>query len=163
MGGFTGQCLCKVQGTAGSANPLSAGCSVRTGLPSQVGVGPQGEQVLPEVRELESQGGGTESPGSVSASSSDRVEGETSHGGSADSPGSVADAGSPLGSLVSRDFCSASADQELRKSAGSSKRKRVAEPSPAELDGFRLSLAREYLRGFPAADFEDTLDRLRKW
>ena len=103
-----------VQGAAGSANPLAAGCSVRTGLPSQVGGGPQGEQMLTEVRELEPQGGGTGSPGSVSASSSDRVEGETSHGGSADSPSSVADAGSPLGSPVSRDVCSAAAVQELR-------------------------------------------------
>ena len=140
---------CNVQGAAGSANPLSADCLVRAGLPSQVGGGPHGERVLPEVRELESQKGGSGSPGSASESASDRVEGESSHGGSVDSPSSVADAGSPLGSLVSRDVC-----------AAASKRKRVAEPSPAELDAFRFDLAREYLRGFPSADFEDTLNRI---
>ena len=78
------------------------------------------------------------------------MEGDTSHGGSADSPGSAANAGSPLGSLVALGSGSAPADQGLRKSAVSNKRKHEADPSPSELDDFRLSLVREYLREFPA-------------
>ena len=68
--------------------------------------------------------------------------------------------GIPVGITCSRDVGSAAAVQELRKSAGASKRKRVAEQSPAELDAFSFALAREYLRGFPSADFGDTLDRI---
>ena len=137
--------------------PLSAGCSVRTGLPSQVGVGPQGEQVLPEVRELESQGGGTGSPGSVSASSSDRVEGETSHGGSADSSSSVADAGSPLGSLVSRVFvrplrirsCVVRGFEQTQARSGA---------VPCGTRWFQIFLSAGIPTRFSRSLFEDTLD-----